>query len=525
MGTNKKWLYAFSALVFAVVLASCSGSSTDKNANSSEGGSLVIAMSSEIPGLDPHQINDIPSTQVQDQIYETLVTLNREMELEPVLAKSWEVNENKLTFQLREGVKFHDGEPFNAEAVKKNIERIMDEQISSLRAFLFEEIKEINVIDNYEIEFVTEEPFAPLIYSFAHSGGSMISPAMIDADYEAMKNGEQPFVTVNKNPVGTGYFKYESGVPGTSAIVLKRNEDYWGEKAKLDSVTFKTVSEGGTRIAEVFTGDSHVAEPVDISNVSQLEANSDADLLITDGISASNYGFHVEKEPFDNPDVRRAIAMAIDNEAILENIMDGYGQIASGPIPPGVFGYDESIEPIPYDPEAAKQLLADAGVENLSVKIMTNDNNETRLQMAEYMQSALGEIGVDVEVVSQEWATYLESTGNGEHEMFILGWTSLTGDADYAMAPLYHTDKAGAPGNRSFYSNKELDQILEEAARELDENKRLALYKKAQEIAIEELPLVYTTYSQYLNAVRKEVKDFYRSADGKILLHETYIEE
>ncbi|SDC70156.1 glutathione ABC transporter substrate-binding protein [Shouchella lonarensis] len=530
----KKSVYGVCALALAVGLAACSSEPTDDGkkkegegngaAGSGEGGDLVIAMMSAPVNLDPHGVGDVASSQIQDLIYERLIQFDENRELEPVLAKDWKEEGNKLTFELQEGIKFHDGEDFNAEVVKKNIERIKDEDLASQRAFLFEKVSEINVLGDYEIEFVTEEPFVPLVYSFAHSGGSMISPASIDADYEAIEAGAKPYTKVSEKPAGTGYFKYDSGVAGSSEIVLKKNEDYRDGPPKLDSVTFKHVKEASTRLAEVESGNSHIADSVEVSLLNQLDNMQGAHLSVTDGIAGSYYGFNAKKKPFDNPDVRRAIAMAIDNKVIVDNIWNGQAILPTGPIPPGVFGYDESIQPLPYDPEKAKELLDKAGVKDLSFSITTNDNPQ-RKATAEYMQSELGKLGINVEVKEQEWATFLEATANGEHDMFILGWGAATGDGDYALEPLFHTDRQGAPGNRSFYSNTELDEILDQAAREEDEKVRLDLYKKAQEIVIEDAPVVYTNYTKYLKGIRDEVKNVRVDADDKYNLYETYIEK
>ncbi|WP_144557369.1 glutathione ABC transporter substrate-binding protein [Shouchella miscanthi] len=532
MKKYKSTLYGVSALALAIGLSACTSEpnddggqgATDGGSDSGEpqeGGDFVLVMQSHASGLDPHQVNDVPSGQVQEQMFEGLLDFDDNLELQPQLAEDYEVEDNKIWFKLREGVTFHDGEPFNADAVKANIERITDEAVGSQRAFLFDEISEINVINDYEIEFFTEEPFAPLLYSFAHNGGFMISPAVIEEDYAAMEDGEQPYTAVNANPVGTGYFKYESGVAGSDDIVMTRNEDYWDEETYLDSVTFRVVPELTTRVSEVERGDAHFAEPVDSTSIPQIEAMSDASLIETESISASYYGFNTEIEPFDNPDVRRAIAMAINKETILNDLMDGYGRVASAPVPPRVDGHDENIESIEFDPEAAKELLEEAGVENLEVEIRTNDS-DTRVRMANYMISALEEIGITATMNASDFPTYLEDTANGNHEMYILGWSSATAEADYALAPLFHSESSAASGNRSFYSNPDVDRLIEEAAVEIDEEKRQELYSEAQQIIVDDAPVVFTTYTNYLNVMRDNVHDFVISPQGGYNLHRTY---
>ncbi|AIC96565.1 glutathione ABC transporter substrate-binding protein [Shouchella lehensis] len=520
MKRNKAPFYAVLALTTTLGLAACAddgqgdgGSSNGDNGGDAtgeavEGGDLVLSDQSDIVGLDPHQVNDVPSGHVQDQVYEGLLTFDENMDLQNVLAEdhSWNDEGTVLTFQLREGVTFHDGAEFNADAVKANIERITDEEIGSQRAFLFDGIEEINVLGDYEIEFVLEEPDVAFLFSFAHSGGFMISPDVIEADYEAMEGGEQPFTAVNANPAGTGYFKYQSGTIGSSDLVFERNDDHWsGEPAILDTVTFKTIPDASARLAELTTGDSHFIV-TDVAGLPQLEGIGDANLNVTDSISGTYFGFNTEVEPFDDVRVRQAIAMAVDKDVVIDSLLDGYGFPANSPVAPGVVGHDDNAEALPFDIEAAKELLAEAGYEDgFSTSIMTNDS-PVRIQLAEYMQSALAEINIELEVQQVEWATYLDDTANGKHEMFILGWSSATGDADYALAPLYHTDNHGSAGNRAFYSNSELDAILDEAVKELDESARMDFYAEAQEIANEEVPLVFTHYTQYLHGIRDEVQ-------------------
>src|SRR5699024_9515 len=254
--------------MLALVLAACasepdetggtSGSDDDGNndaeaSETEEGGDLVIASSADAVSLDPAGSNDVPSSNVAENIYESLVKQNMDMELEPSLATEWDAVEDDVwEFKLREDVKFHDGTDFNAEVVKSNIERVIDEEVGSPRAFLYEMVSDIEVVDDYTVRFVTEYPFAPLPAHVAHSGGAMVSLDLIEEDYEAMENGEEPGSVITENPVGTGFFKFEEWQPG-DYVRLVKNEDYWDDPANLDSVTFKVVDEDQTRVAELLT--------------------------------------------------------------------------------------------------------------------------------------------------------------------------------------------------------------------------------------------------------------------------------
>lgn len=494
-------------------------------AEGSEGGDLVIATLSDAVALDPHGSNDVPSGNVSTNIYETLVYYDKNMELQAGLAEDWEqVDDLTLKFTLKEGITFHDGSDFNAEVVKANIERILDEKIASQRAFLFDNITEIEVLGDYEIQFKTEEPYAPLIFNFAHSGGGMISLDSINADYEAMENGDAPGNVVSSHPVGTGIFKFDEWVPG-QYIKLVNNPDYWGEeKAKLDSVTFKVVPEDLTRLAELETGTAHITEPLSPSDYARVEGTPEINVVESDSLSLSYIGFNAEKEPFNDPKVRQAISMALDSEAIVEGVFNGIGLPAKGPIAPEVVGYSDEVSALPYDVEKAKELLAEAGyADGFSTTIWTNDNRE-RVDLAEYTQAVLKEIGVEVEIEVLEWGAYLEQTANGQHDMFILGWSSATGDADYALAPLFHSSNVGAPGNRTFFKNDEVDALLDAAEKEIDQEERLALYKEVQELLVEEAPMIYIHHKIELNGVRDEVQGFWRHPNGYFQLRDVTIQ-
>ncbi|WP_067841975.1 glutathione ABC transporter substrate-binding protein [Amphibacillus sediminis] len=535
---KKSFLLLLLLVASVLFIAACGGSDDDQaedpdaedNDNTEEtikeGGDLVIANLSDVVSLDPHGNNDTPSSNVRSNIYETLVTHDQDMELQPGLAHDWEMT-GDLTweFYLEEGVKFHDGADFTADVVKANIERIQDDAIASPRAFLYDMVTEINVIDDYTVEFVTEYPFAPLPAHLAHDAGGMISPNLIDADYTAMEEDEaEPGSVINEGPVGTGPFVFQSWTPGEE-VVLQKNADYHGDPAHLDSVTFKVVPEDATRIAELETGASHIADPLSPSDVSRVEAADGMFVNIQPSVSLSYIGFNVQKEPFDDVRVRQAISMAIDKDGIINGIYDGYGVPAIGPLAPTVFGYDDSVSGLEYDVEKAKELLAEAGyADGFSTTIWTNDNRE-RMDAAIYVQAELEKIGVDVEIEVLEWGAYLENTAAGEHDMFVLGWSTVTGDADYGMFALFHSSMFGEPGNRSFLANDKLDDLLTQARQTSDSDERLDLYRQAQEVLVDEAPMLYLHHQEYLLAIRDEVKGFWQHPTQILMLKDVWLDQ
>jgi|SRR5690625_1780081 len=540
-----KLFWLFSLLTgLALVVSACAGDGepVDEPEEGEEaeeaGGDLTIALGADVVSLSTHGSNDVPSSNVQENIYETLTVLDEDQEVQPGLAEDWEeVDETTWDFFLREDVTFHDGEEFNAEAVKTNFERLKDEDVASPRAFLLEQVEEIEVVDDYTVRLHLEYAYAPLLANLAHTGTAIMSPKIIEEDYDQMdvedaddideeevaEEGD-PDAYINQNPAGTGPFKYEEWTPGEK-VVLSRYDDYWGEPAKLDSVEFKVVDEQSSRIAELETGESDIADAIGPDNISRVEGMPDADVLQEPSVSMSYIGINVEQEPFDDVKVRQAISMAIDKEEIIEGVYEGIGIPAVGPLAPPVFGFDESVDGLEYDPEKAEELLAEAGYEDgFETTIWTNDD-EQRIDTAVAVQSQLAEIGVDVEIEELEWGAYLERTANGEHDMFVLGWSTVTSDADYGMYPLFHSSQHGDPGNRSFLSDDEVDEVLDEARRETDDDKRQELYSEAQELLIDLAPMLYIHHQEYLLGVNENVKDFGIDAQGIYQLKDTYIEE
>jgi len=540
----KKFSFLTLLGVLILILAACTDDSNveeeaseGEESAAAEGGTLTLAIPSDAVSMDPHGSNDVPSEQIRDTIYEPLVTQDENFEIVPVLAEEYEqVDDTTWEFKLREGVTFHDGSEFNAEVVKANVERVKDPAKASARSFLLDMVTEVEVVDDYTVRLITEYPFAPLVNNLTHGAGKMISKDLIDADYqnaldeagsdltleeyydlraeggdehEAAANEISSYVgqLVETEPVGTNYFKFDSRSPGEQTSVV-RNDDYWGDTALLDGVDFKVVSEPGSRIAELESGTSNAILATLSSNIERVESNEDVTLLRNESVSIDYIGFNTEKEPFNDPRVRQAITHAFDSEAVLEGVYNGSGTPAEAPLAPGVLGYSEDLEGLDYNMERAQELLDEAGVEDLTINLMVNDDNPERVDVALWLQESLSTLGITVNVEQVEWGAYLAATGAGEHDMFILGWSNSTGDPDNGIAPLFHSDNIGADGNRSFYSNPELDSILDEARQSTEEAEREELYMQAQQILVDEAPAIFIRHGENLNAHNNNVEGF-----------------
>lgn len=524
---------------FVTVLTACTDDSqVNQNTGaqaSSKGGDLVASYPSDAGSLDPAGTNDLASDQRRGVLYEGLLTLNEDLEPQPKLATDYEqVNDTTWVFNLREGVKFHDGTDFNAEAVEANLKRITDPAVASSRAYIFEMIEEVNVIDDYTVEIVTREPFAPLLSYLTHDGGGIISKSVVDEDYQnaldesgseltleefyalreeggeeyqelAKDLGEHTGAVIEQKPVGTGYMKLQERNPGES-IVVERFDEYWEEPAKLDTITFKVVSEDGSRIAELESGQSHFIQGFENGQWERIENNPELEIQSVYNIATEYLGMNTQKGALQDKRVRQAIGHLVDKDAIMGGIYDNVGRTMNGALQEGVLGYDENLEDLEYDPERAKELLAEAGYEDgLDLKLLTNDTPE-RVDMAVWLQEQFKQANINIEIEQIEWGAYLEAISNGEQDLFILGWPNSVGDPDQGLWPILHSSMLGTGGNRYFLENDEIDQLLEQGRTELDEEKRQEIYERIDQLLVEEQPAVFVRQAESANASRVEVK-------------------
>lgn len=530
---KRKNFLALLVIAFLVVMAACSSDDNveeeaagDEAAESEKTGDLTIGTMAEMVTTDPHGSNDSASRQVRANIYETLVFQDVDMSLSPGLATEYEqVDETTWNFKLREGTTFHNGEEFTAEDVVATFDRVQDDAMASPVLFLFEMIEEIDVISDYEINIHTSIPFAPLASHLAHNTGGIISKATIDADYQAALDAAGSDVTLEEyyelrdaggdeydtvkeeisehlgtvvanEPNGTNHLKFVSRSAGDE-VVLEKFEDFQGGDRYFENVTFKVIPENGARMAELETGGIQVATDVDSTNMERVENGADTAVTSTDSVRMSYLGFNINKEPFNDMKVRQAISYAIDREEIVAGVYDDMGIPAKGPLAPDVWGYSEDLEGQEYNIEKAKEILAETDVaDGFDTTIWVNDDQQI-IDTAVYIQSELAELNINVEIEQFEWGAYLETLAQGNHEMFILGWTTVTGDADYGLYALFHSKNQGAAGNRVFYDNPEVDELLDAGRAEVDDEARQQIYTDIENILVEESPSSYLFHAEF----------------------------
>lgn len=488
MNSKKIALLLVLLMMVAAFAIGCDDEATDN---------LVVAQGSDADSLDPHATNDQPSSRVMKQIYGTLVDQNEDMELVPGLAEEWEqIDDLTFEFKLREGVQFHNGEELTASDVEFTLLRALESPdvghiVGAIDPDGFE------IVDDHTIRISTVEPFAPLLSHLAHTASSILNQSAVE------EFGED----YGENPVGTGPFQLDNWARG-SEIHLERFEDYYGDNALMERVTFRNIQEDGNRTIELETGEIHIAYDVLPTDISRIEGNDELELARDLNFSTVYLGFNLEKEPFDDVRVRQAINYAIDVDSIINTVMEGSGEVATGPIGPMVWGANEDLEPYGYDVEKAQELLAEAGYEDgFSTTIWTNDN-QLRQDIAQIAQSQLEEVGIDVSIEVLEFGAYLDNTAAGEHDMFILGWVTVTGDPDYGLYALFHSEQFGSAGNRTFYANDRVDELLDQARRSADPDVREEAYMEVQEIVRDEAPWLFLNTGEDRTGLRSNVSGF-----------------
>ena len=460
---------------------------------------LIVAQGATRTTMDPQGQNDQPSAQVRAMIYDTLLFQTEDMEIEPGLAHDWEqIDDVTWEFYLREGVYFHNGEELTAQDVKFTYERLIDPEEASPSGFILEILREIEVVDDYTIRLHLEEPFVPLLSHLTHTSTSILNQTAVE------EAGEDYGTIV---VVGSGPYEYVDWATG-DYILLERNDDYWGELPQTERLRFRAIPEDTVRAIEVETGGAHISLDISPVDVARLDEDPEVNLVQYPTLATHYIGFNAQREPFDNVKVRQAINYAVDIDPIVEYVYEGQAVAAQSPISDMVWGAHPDLEPYGYDVERARELLAEAGYEDgFSTTIYTNDNPQ-RIQISELVQENLRQLNIDVEVSVLDWGDYLERTGEGEHDMFVLGWVAVTGDADYGMYSLFHSNQFGHAGNRTFWSHPEVDDHLEAGRRIADTEIRLSAYHSAQEIIRDEAPWIFMIHTEAVHGLRDNVTGF-----------------
>ncbi|GGK22044.1 ABC transporter substrate-binding protein [Salinarimonas ramus] len=488
-------------------------------------GVLAIGQIAEPKSLDPAAVTAANDFRIVVNLYDGLVRYaDGSFEIEPALAESWEVSEDGTvyTFTLREGVTFHDGTPVDAEAIVFNFDRMLDEEHPYHDtgpfplSFFFSAIEEVEAVDARTVRFTLNEPYAPFLSNLAYPTGLIVSPTAV-AEHGA---------DFGRNPVGTGPFRFESWDANT-AVVVVRNEEYWDGAPPLEAAIFRPITDANTRVAEMLSGGIDVMVEVPPDSVSRFAESEDFELYEQAGPHLWFLILNAKEPPFDDVRVRQAVNYAIDKETLVENVLQGTAEVASGPIPPAfAWAYNEELEPYPHDPERARQLIEEAGATGSTVTMFVTEGGSGMLDpvpMGTAIQADLEEVGLDVEIETYEWNTFLAQVNpglEGKANMAQMAW--MTNDPDtlpyLALRSEAMPDNGGF--NSGYYSNPEVDRLLQEARTATDQEERARLYKEMQEIVHEDAPWAFVANWKQNAVTSAAVDDFALQPSFFLLLHD-----
>ncbi|MCL2491696.1 MAG: ABC transporter substrate-binding protein [Coriobacteriia bacterium] len=481
-------------LIAGLLLVGCgSDDVTDDGTTTTTSGEnqLIIGISSVPVSLDEQQISDYNSDRVASELYDTLLRFTDDStDVEPGLATDWDVSEDGLTYTitLRDGVKFHDGTDFDADAVVYNFERFTSgEPVFAYADPIFDMVDSVSAPDESTVVFKLKEPFAPFLAHLAMTQFSIVSPTA------AEESGIQDF---GRNPVGTGPYKFVSWT-GETEVIMERNDDYWGDKPNIDRLIYRFITDDNTRLNELEAGSIDIAVDPLPDSIAGFEAHSGFQILQEPGLHTWYLSLNTQVPPFDKAEVRHAFYHAIDREAIVDNILLGTGVLAVNFLPPATPGYTDDVPKYEFSPEKAKELLAEAGEENLTVDFWVPEGGsgmQSPDAMATAIQGDLANVGVTLNIKKLEWGAYLDQMFGDfppEDQEMLLGqmsWISDNGDPDNFLYFLCSNTQWPPNYNSAYYSNDDFEKLIIEARFNPVWEEREPLYKEAQQILMGDLP-------------------------------------
>ncbi len=531
-------------VILFVILTSIFLVTSSFAAEPKRGGTFVFGRGGDSVGLDPAYETDGNSFMIADNIYEALVAYKDESTaLEPGLATSWDIAPDGLTytFHLRKGVRFHDGTPFNANAVVFSIGRMMKNRNVKflgqgwdipvqdrppeywVSMEMDNTIGSIAATDEYTVVFKLKRVEAPFLANMGMDFADIISPT-------AFMKDPAGFI---RNPVGTGPFKFVKWIRD-DRIILEANKDYWDKTGGpyLDRIIFRAIPENSVRFLELMSGGIQICQFPNPADLPLAERDPKIKVFSQPGMNIGYLSFNHTKEPWkSNLKLRQAIAHAINRKAIVDNIYHGMGQVAKNPIPPTMWGYNTAIPGYSYDTELAKKLLAEAGFPGgkglpeitLWSMPVPRPYNPEGLKIGIAMIGDLADIGIKARIVSYDWGTYLKRQREQPPEMdlFQLGWTGDNGDPDNFLAVLF--DGLASKSIRTQWLNKEYHDLITAGKTTIDQNKRAEIYKKALKLMFDQVPVIPIAHSTVRWPALNNVMNFKLHPTGSVRMKDVWL--
>jgi peptide/nickel transport system substrate-binding protein len=478
---------------------------------------ITVAVTSDPQTLDPHISATAGTVTAVNHIFDKLVQRDpATMAIVSDLAESWEIVDNvTYTFHLRQGVSFHNGEEFNADDVLFSFARMRQPGFEQLGKYVEPLIESVEKIDDYTVQFNLVAPYGPFL-------NRMPSFYMVPQDY-ITEVGDEEFA---RNPVGTGPFTFLEWIPG-ERLVFQANPDYWAGAPEAQTVVFRPIPEASTRIAALLSGDVDIIEQVNLTDIPRLERGDGARVEVVNDNGFYFYGIQSSRPPFDDVRVRQALTYAVNWDEVL-SIFDGYAFRVPLPALPTDFGYSDYIDDIQhllptYDPERARELLAEAGYPNGFDTIIeaSNGNYPKDAELAQAVAAQLAEIGINAEVRVYEWGVYLADVwrnGNADGlAFFSMGNPLFDPDHLYTV----HFDPNGSG---SYYNHPELTELGELGRVTTDPKERADVYRRMMEHLLTNVPYLWTHGVQQVYAVRPDI-NWKPRADNRIFMDEVTFNE
>lgn len=484
----------------------------------------TIAVQNTLSTLDPYDCSDTLSQAVAKSFYEGLFEFDQDNNLIPRLATSWSADKSGLvyTVNLRQGVKFSDGTPFNGAAVKVNLERVANPANHLKRYGLYSNIDHVEVVNDAEVKIYLKKPFSAFINQLAHPSGVMISPAALQ------KYGNKDIAF---HPVGTGPYTLVKWSPADGVTAVK-NPHYWRQGLpKLDGINWKIVPENNTRASMLLTGESQAATALPYEQIKTLKTKSTITVEARPSVIQRFVSFNTFAKPFDNPKVRQALNYAVNKDALVKVAFNGYAVPSEGVLPPGI-EFNTKLGPWPYNPQKARELLKEAGYPNgFETTLWSAYNHTTAQKIIQFLQQQFAQVGVKVQVRALETGqevSMVEDVPKPEDakvRMLYTGWSSSTGEADWGIRPLLATAEHPPRGyNTAYYSNKAVDNGLMQALATTDKAAKAKIYDQIQKQIWNDAPWIFLVTEKNVYAHVKNFKDFYVMPDGNLFFENAHFE-
>ncbi len=470
---------------------------------------LKIAVGIDADTLDPAGQTTTTTSNMLDYVYEPLVGFDyKQNKVVPNLATAWQISRDGLTytFKLRNDVKFHDGTPLNAEAVKFTFDRLLDLKVRVPQRFLVDAIKETQVVDPLTVRFILAKPSPLFLNNLTYTTTSIYSPTA------AQKIGSAN-LTRDATGAGSGPYMFKEWVRGTQILVV-RNPNYWGKKPVFEEVAFRVVPDAGVRETMLLAGDVHIALVPPAPDARRLRENPNVTLVESATDRVIFIVMNTQWGPFKDARVRQALNYAVNKNAILSSVLFQLGTVVDSPCPSGMFG----STPVraggwPYDPNKAKQLLAEAGYpQGFEVNFFAPTGRYIQdFQFAQAIAAQLRNVGIRANVSTMEWPSYvgeiLQPLPQSKLQMLVLGWAWVVLDCDGVLYGQFHSSQHPPAGLApAFYKNSKVDQLLEEARTTMDPAKRQSLYKEAQTTIWNDAPWIFLWTQKWYVATVKNLQ-------------------